>query len=447
VTKYEKKYLSIDDKRIEMLGWVRKHRRKFAYGGAIVGGLYVAGRLAAWHVQRTRENEEAKLLEKLKKRNHFSSTESTSVHTLQSLYSSLLKSLDEHMGADHLLTLLREKPPPEEKVRLWSELKAVSFSRCLVNIIGGVYLCIMVRVQLNMLAGHLYLLELSNQSSNIRISSKVQEKFLNICTTYSTQGVERLCKHVREIVVTNLESVELNQKLSLVEVESIFNKIFQQCIENSSKENPLQNAGSYFFPEEENSLREFSSHDQTLLKQMFSDALDVVENEDTRSLIVEVCKQGLSHVLDKIAKYYSAVGKSSREPSPSTSSHNNETEDNRFSPSCSVREPMSDTTLSLSPSAVSPMSSKVEASSRSSSDSGFVSPTNISIHLAKLLPVITAQTRSSECPSDCDWLSHLTSQPGCKTLGANVYEAFSAPRDSPTEDGWSGYINALSSYF
>jgi len=54
VTKYEKKYLSIDDKRIEMLGWVRKHRRKFAYGGAIVGGLYVAGRLAAWHVQRTR---------------------------------------------------------------------------------------------------------------------------------------------------------------------------------------------------------------------------------------------------------------------------------------------------------------------------------------------------------------------------------------------------------
>jgi len=397
-----------------MLTWLRRHRRKFACGGAVLGGLYVAGRLAAWHVQRTREVEEAKLMETLKKRNHFSSTESTCVHTLHSLYSSLLNSLDEQLDADGILALLREKPPPEEKVRLWGDLKVVSISRCLVTIIASVYLAMMIRVQLNILAGQLYIIELSSQPSSLKITSRVQEKFLDICTVYSSRGVARLCQLVRRVVGESVEGIELNQKLSLEEVETIFNKVSRECLETQSEDNPVSNAGSYFFPEDNKYMAEFSSDDQVLLKQMFSDALDVIESEDTINLVKEVCRQGLAHLLDKIAQYYSAVGKSSRESSPSSSLN-------------------------------SPQGSHSEGDS--SVDSGFVSPANISVHLAKLLPVITAQTRScSEIGSDA-WVAHLSDHPGCKVLGANVYEAFSTPKEVVKDEGLAGYFNSLSSYF
>jgi len=400
-----------------MLTWLRRHRRKLACGGAVVGGLYVAGRLAAWHVRRIRETEEAKLMKNLKKSNHFSSTESTCVQTLGSCYSQLLNSLDQHLGATAILARLRDKPPTELKVRLWLDLKVVSITRSLVLIISSVYLAVIIRVQLNLLAGQLFILELSPQfSPQSKISPKVQEKFLDTYQFFTTQGVAQLCNFVKCIVTEKVEDVQLNQKLSLVEIEMIFSKVFHQCIEVQCEGNLLNNIGRYFIPDDHTLLEDFIPDDKLLVKQMFSDTLDVIESEDTVKLVKEVCKQGLSHLVDRIAQYYSSVGKSSCESSPSIL-------DESHGPTGggSIEEDCG-------------------------SDSGFVSPTNVSVHLAKLLPVITAQTHScSGCFSD-DWIVHLTEHPGCKVLGANIYEAFSTPKEFK-EESWTDYFNAMSAYF
>lgn len=42
---------------------------------------------------------------------------------------------------------------------------------------------------------------------------------------------------------------------------------------------------------------------------MFVELLDVIDSEDCVSMSQLVCKQGLSHTVDKIAEYYSAIGK------------------------------------------------------------------------------------------------------------------------------------------
>ena len=68
--------------------------------------------------------------------------------------------------------------------------------RCLVVVVGGVYLCVMLRVQLNILAGYLHHQETAAASAqhnnNIKsgsISHQMQELFLSVCNNFVTQGV------------------------------------------------------------------------------------------------------------------------------------------------------------------------------------------------------------------------------------------------------------------
>ena len=59
---------------------------------------------------------------------------------------------------------------------------------------GGVYLCVMLRVQLNILAGYLHHQETAasaQHNNNIKsdsISHQMQELFLSVCNNFVTQG-------------------------------------------------------------------------------------------------------------------------------------------------------------------------------------------------------------------------------------------------------------------
>jgi len=400
----------------------------------------LVGKVAEWHLTRTREEEGRKVMEKIRKQNHFSATESTCAHTLEALFPSLRKAIEERLDSDKILAVLRDKPPPEEKLLFWQELKVISISRCLVLVVGGVYMSVILRVQLNILAGNLFERELSrgvfipptpNQGMN-QISIKVQEKFLNICSHFVADGIVKLCETVAEVVKAATDSVDLKQKLSLVDVEAVFNRIFDQCHQLEGDSNIFHNPAPFFLPNDEHFLDEFSSDEQILLKQMFADLLDVVDSDDTKALVKQLCKQGLSHLVDRIAEYYAAIGKNSREPSPSTDSFKGVSEDQS-------KNQLNDRFTG--------------DDKRRSQDSGFVSPVNVSLHLAKLIPILTAQVRSADSEADL-WLLHLQEHPGTKVLGANVYEAFcqtvrAAEQNTVDQhEGWGDFLmRSASSWF
>jgi len=419
-----------------MFGWLRRHRRKFAYGSAVLGGLYVAGRLAASHYARVRAREEAALLERVRKQNHWGATESTIAHTLASVYREMQGVMEKEFPAQQVLGKLREKPGAEEKLRLWTELKVISFSRCLSSLLSSVLLSLLVRTQLCLLAGQLY------QGS--QLSTALQEAFLRACDTLNSRGVPQICRFVRDLLEPQLSSLQLDEKLSLVEVENLLFKSFDLVreAEGDASGNPLRKPGTFFLPQDEDpGFKAASEEERILLKQMFCDTLDVLESEDTLNLMVQMCRQGLTHMLDKIALYYVAVGKGSREPSPA-SSHKHPPVLHETPPSISERRPHAATTSQRQPDLATTSEPEL------CPDSGFVSPANVSVHLAKLLPLITAQTRiASEGEPDA-WLEHLQEHPDSKLLGANVYEAFSAPKTIAQEqEGWNTYLNKLSSYF
>jgi len=401
--------------------WLKRHRRKFVVGGAVVGGLYLVGRIAEKQIAQNQERETLRLYEKARKQNHFSATESTCTHTLAALFPTLRKVLEEKLDADKITAILRQKPSPEDKIEFWNELKVIAFSRCIVLVIGGVYLSAILRIQLNILAGYLYEQEiaagslmLNNNTADIKkgkISSNLQEKFLNICTYFVTEGVEKLCSIVVNVVKRCTERLNLNEKLSLVDLEASLNEILECCKVIEDEKNIFKNPGYFFIPESEAYLEDFQSSDQMILKQMLADTLDVADSEDSITMTNLICKQGLSHLMDKFAEYYSFIGPSGAPPTPSSSDTDGK---------------------------------------NSLHDSGFVSPANVSLPLAKLIPILTAQIRISQEEED-DWLLLLQDNTSLKLLGANVYEAFCEMNTQMSDagsSGWGEYVfKTIKSFF
>ena len=92
-------------------------------------------------------------------------------------------------------------------------------------------------------------------------------------------------------------------------------------------------------------------------------------------------------------------------------------------------------------------------------DSGFVSPVNVTIPFAKLIPILSSLVKDislnqrknknpifqAEIDEDEEdvWLSHLSINPNVKTLGANVFESFSAlpPAPGPRTQGWGEWLS------
>ena len=143
------------------MDWLRRNRRRLAVGGGVLGGLYIVGRfetskevwlLKYWLSQAGwaatckdtggRDGTAGKgwktilnllfianhQVERTRKANQFSATESTCRHTLASLMPTLLTQVRENLNTEAVTTLLRSKPGPEEKLKLWERLKVTFLS-------------------------------------------------------------------------------------------------------------------------------------------------------------------------------------------------------------------------------------------------------------------------------------------------------------------------------
>jgi len=381
------------------MDWLRRNRRKLALGGGVLGGLYIVGRLAERQLVKAREAETALLVERTRKANQFSATESTCRHTLASLMPTLLNQVKENLNTEAITALLRAKPAAEEKMKLWERLKVLAISQCLAVIVGSAFLAVMLRTQLNVLAGALYQQEMST-SSSARMSPALQQTFLNSSHHFVTAGLARVCQNLESLVASNL-SLPLTARLTLSELEAHLTQLFEMV--RGDQSGIFSDPAPCFISQEQE--RSLSAEERERLAQLLADSLDVLESEDTLELLVAVCRQGLAHLLDRVADHYSV--------SPSLPFTNN---------------------------------NKSSNSTESDSDSGFVSPASVALPLARLLPILTVVLEEE---GGEPWLNHLQESPSLQRQAANVYETFSfSPTCSKEGEGWTSTLyQAVSSFW
>ena len=174
-----------------------------------------------------------------------------------------------------------------------------------------------------------------------------------------------MCSVVKEVVRDCVDNIELQQKLSLSELEAVFKTVLVRMKSVDEMENIFTNPGAYFLPSSDEFLENLADIDKDEVKKMLAETLDVIECEDSIDTAQKLCRweltihvlynwcyvtpsflpsQGLSHTLDSVGGHYTGPG-----PTKASLHH---------------------------------------------SDSGFVSPASVSLPLAKLIPILSSQVNT-----------------------------------------------------
>lgn len=301
----------------------------------------------------------------------------------------IVKTLD----TESILAELRTELGSSRKLELWEELKVISFARTTALVYATSLLVCSLRVHLNVIGGHLYK---ESQQSTEKITKEVQTMYsLVLIQHLMSTGLTQLIKIVRENVTRVMKNHNLKEKMILGDIEQIFWGI-QHAVDKDINKNLIQ----FILPAEFHRTQQ----EENLSKMIF-DAIDVYECGD----FIEVCEASVSNgfavVIDKIADFYS-------EPLNGKNKLNE-------------RTPPSD----------EPSTSKAATENliQSNGNSGFVNINNVSMPLAKIIPILnslTSQVPSNDANENKKNLAsslivlQLQNQ-NPKNLGANVYEVYS----------------------
>lgn len=368
--------------------FVSRNKRKFIVTGVVVAGAGLAFRYAQRRLIEYQEKQVKEFLEKTRRLQHFESTEKTCDQAIFGLMPGLCDAIVKMLDTDSILAELRTNS--DRKLELWEELKYLAFARCTAFVYATSLLVASLRVQLNIIGGYMYK---DTVQSEAKITKEIQTVYnLLLIQHLTNSGLQELVKVIRKNVEKIMKSHSLKEKMTLSDVEQLFWTI-QTAVDKDIGRNLVQ----FVLPAEVH-----RNQQEAVLNKMLSDTLDVLECGDFIDLCETSINSGFNVVIDKIADFYVAPenGKNklngTTEPTPSTS--------------------------------------KATAENILLNNNGHVNINNVSLPLAKLIPIVNALTTQvvTSNPSDNKSPKNLAASvlvlqvmdQNIKTMGANVYEVY-----------------------
>ncbi|KAF4801273.1 Peroxisomal biogenesis factor 3 [Turdus rufiventris] len=344
--------------------FLKRHKKKCLALGTFLGGVYLLGKYGQKKIREIQEREAAEYIAQARRQYHFESNQRTCNMTVLSMLPTLRDALMHQLNSESLTSLLKNRPA--NKLEIWEDLKIISFTRSIVAVYSTCMLVVLLRVQLNIIGGYIYL-------DNVTLGKNGTVSIL-----LSSKGLTELITMVKQAVHKVFGSISLKQTLSLLELEQKLKDI-REVVENKdlnqiASYSPLCR---YLMPDEENPLASqacgLTERDIATIK-LLNETRDMLESPDFSTVLSTCLNRGFSRLLDNMAEFF--------RPTEKDLSQN----------SC-----------------VNSLSS-------------------VSLPLAKIIPIINGQIHSvcSETPSH--FVQDLLMMEQVKDFAANVYEAFSTPQ-------------------
>lgn len=368
-------------------GFLNRHKRKFIVSGVVLGGFILITRYTQRKLREWQEKEVRELLERTRRSQHFESTERTCDQTILTLGTSVRNSVTKVLDTETIVNKLRNGC--SDKIATWNQLKILAISRSAVIIYAHAMLVATLRIQLNLVGGYMF-----KASQNTNITEKAdeitQQKYMSLCGYFMDEGIEKLCALIKAKVEEITASTSLRDKLTLRDLEQIYWSIMS-LVSADSKIDPVKNLPNYMIPP--NCEKDEKN---VILTKMINETLDLLESEEVENLIQTSIRSGFVLIIDHISEYFG-----------DTNTRSN------------------GVTKKVLP--IPGTSNGMETIWTEKAAEEFVDLNKIAMPMAKIIPIINGQVpdvpTSRDVPSD--WLQRLTLNDKLKTLGANVYEAFS----------------------
>uniref|UniRef100_A0A0B6ZMP8 Peroxisomal biogenesis factor 3 n=1 Tax=Arion vulgaris TaxID=1028688 RepID=A0A0B6ZMP8_9EUPU len=250
----------------------------------------------------------------------------------------------------------------------------MSMTRSLAAVYGTCMLSVMLRVQLNIVGGYLYLDSISPSNGHkieaghaSTIPQKVQERYLSLVKQFIEQGLVDFISFLKLAVTKEIGYLSLKELITLDNLTSVLDHIRERV--ECGVDKPTQSLYPYLLTSEQvPDISSVPNSEDELLEKLISETRDIVESDDFHTVLKESLDRGYHCLLDGVAEHYKQL--------------------------------------------LPPGEHK----------SGIH---NVSIAMAKLIPVVNSLTLRVCGDAPNQFIQELLLMEELKQLAANVYEAFS----------------------
>lgn len=227
----------------------------------------------------------------------------------------LRESINKELNSDSITHLLQSSPP--NKMSLWEQLKIITMTRIMIVVYGCCLLSLLLRVQLNVVGGYLFLdslgqKSLQTQSTEARskqqtIPQNVQEKYLSRIGYFLKQGIFDLCAFVRHAVAKEVSGISLKELMSIDYVQGVLNAV-RERVECGRMEMcqgpPTLPLVQYLLPGEKVPDIEVKTDEEEICDKLDKETRDILESPDFHLVLQESLERGFTRVMDTLADHY-----------------------------------------------------------------------------------------------------------------------------------------------
>lgn len=297
-----------------------RHRRKFYFSGAVIGGLAILSKVAQNRLLAWQDEHAKKLLEQQKRKQHYEKTLETTQLALLNLIPNIRRILERELDSDIFLQAIKDKP--ESKLELWKELKIVGFGRSICTIVCGAVFAPIAHVVMTVLAANTLDNDCVTQDDTSHpdesdaktLSVEVQTKYLSCLKQLIEEQLPELVSRIMDIVTNSVSSLPLTRQLTLPQLESILQQILLSVTNNrglvtspklsdrKSIPSPSILPWCQYLKEPECSLSRPESTER--LRHMYRVTQDILNTDDFNEVVNTLVQVGLNYVLDEMAVYY-----------------------------------------------------------------------------------------------------------------------------------------------
>lgn len=266
-----------------------RNKNKLIITGCVVGGAILATRYAHRKLRAWQEKQSLEFIERTKQSQHFDGTELTCNQTIMSLAPQLCEAVCKCVMTEDIIVEL--KTNPDNKVKLWSDLKIRAFSKVASLVYTSSVFVVTLRVQLSLLGGYVYK---DSKNGTCNVDRDMQARYLSLCHNLLGEGVRGICKIIEDNVRGVLENIPLTKKLSISDIEQIFWSV--QAAVAKDPRNPLADISKFVLPT--------ADMNSPLFSTMIAETRDLLETEDVKSLLTLGVSQGFATMMDHIAENF-----------------------------------------------------------------------------------------------------------------------------------------------
>ncbi|XP_060947406.1 peroxisomal biogenesis factor 3 [Limanda limanda] len=352
--------------------FIKRHKKKFLFTGAVAGGVYLLGKYAQKKIMALQEKEAMDYIAQARRQFHFESNQRTCNMTVLSMLPPLKEAIVIQLNSESLTSLLKTKPA--NKLEIWEDLKIISFTRTVVAVYSTCMLVVLLRVQLNIIGGYLYLDNSVGKNGTTPLAPPdIQQQYLSSIQHLLGDGLSELMTLVKKVVQNSLGGMSLKHSMSLLELEQQLSWIRAE-VESGSE----RSLSWYMLSDDEDTLEDQAcglTENDLMTIRLLNETRDMLDSPDFTTVLNACLNRGFSRLLDNLAEFF--------------------------------RPPPGD------------------CSSSAASDSLAA----VSLPLAKIIPIVNGQinTICSETPSH--FVQELLLNDQVKEFAANVYDAFSTQEE------------------